>query len=66
MNYEDLVAKRTERETKDQKQAKRKEKRDRKYKSQKKTNASKSIIDEQSEKSEIAFEEFYRALMTQM
>ena len=66
MSYEDLVAKSTEREAKEQEKAKKKTRRDRKYKSQKKASASKSVIDEQFEKNEITLEKLYRASVTQM
>lgn len=66
MSYEDLVAKRLEREAKEQDKAKPKGKRGRKRKGQNKAGMPELVIDEQSEEGETALEEPYRAPVAQM
>lgn len=61
MSYEDLIAKRLERETKEQDKAKPKGKRGRKQKGQNEAGTPEPVIDEQSEEGGIAPEEPYRA-----
>lgn len=65
MSYEDLVAKRLEREAKEQDKAKPKGKRGRKQKGQNEAGTPEPVIDEQSE-GEIAPEEPYRTPVAQM
>lgn len=65
MSYEDLVAKRIEREGKEQDKAKGKRKRGRKHKSQSEVGAPEPVIDEQVEEDETA-PESYRAPVAQM
>ena len=66
MSYEDLVAKRREREAKEQDKTKGRRKRGRKYATQTEANTPESVIDEQSEENEAAAEELYRAPVAQM
>ena len=68
MSYEDLVAKRGEREAKEQEKekAKGRRKRGRKQKNQNDAGTPEPVIDEQSEESQIAPEETYRAPVAQM
>ena len=66
MSYEDLVAKRLEREAKEQDKAKPNRKRGRKQKGQNEAGTPEPVIEEQSEEGETAPEEPYRAPMAQM
>lgn len=66
ISYEDLVAKRLEREAKEQDKAKPKGKRSRKQKDQNDAGTPEPVIDEQSKESQIAPEETYRAPVAQM
>ena len=66
MSYEDLVAKRLEREAKKQNKAKPKRQCDRKRKGQQKAGTLVPVIDKQSEEGETALEEPYRAPVAQM
>ena len=66
MSYEDLVAKRLEREAKEQDNAKPKEKRGRKQKGQNEAGKPELVIDEHSEEDQTAPEELYKAPVAQM
>lgn len=66
ISYEDLVAKRCEREAKEQVKTQRRRKRGRKHANQTEANTSKSVIDEQFEENEAAAEELHRAPVAQM
>ena len=66
MSYEDLVAKRREREAKEQDKTQGRRKRGRKHISQTEANTPESVINEQFEEYEAAPEELYRAPVAQM
>ena len=66
ISYEDLVAKRLEREAKEQDKAKAKGKRGRKQKGQSEAGTPEPVIDEQSKEGKLAPEEPYRAPVAQM
>ena len=66
MSYEDLVAKRLEREAKEQDKAKPKGKRGRKQKGQNEAGTPEPVIDEQSEENQTAPEELYKAPVAQL